>query len=282
MDIKQLTKKEILHLDTREYAPKKEIKNKIADLSLNINPYGVSKKVLLKLKSIDSNKISHYYPENQNLIEEIASYLKVPNNNIMISDGCDGCLHMITNTFIEKDDEVIIPIPTFHRYEFHTKLFGGKPIFVQMNNFEISSKDVLDKVNEKTKIIFLCNPNNPTGKNIDPKIKEEIIKNFSGLVVVDEALADATNVNGSSFLKNYDNLILVRSFSKTFGLASLRIGYIVSNPNIINEIKKTASPFQVNGVAQELAEEAIKDKEHVINSKKYINKNRQRLISDLE
>lgn len=282
MDIKQLTRKEVLNLDSVEYAPKKEVEHKIADLSLNINPYGVSKKVLTKLNNLDPNKISHYYPENQELIEEIASYLNITKENVMIGDGCDGCLHMIANTFIEEGDEVIIPTPTFHRYEFHTKLVGGKPIFIPMENFELSAKDVLAKITKRTKIIFLCNPNNPTGRIINQKVKEEIIKNFGGLVVVDEALADATDINGPSLLKKYDNLVVVRSFSKTFGLASLRIGYIISNPLIIEEIKKTSSPFQVNGVAQELALEALKDKEHILKSREYINKNRERLISSLE
>ncbi|MEK6890588.1 MAG: histidinol-phosphate transaminase [Nanoarchaeota archaeon] len=282
MNIKNFVRKEVFDLTIREYAPKDDSNGKKADLSLNINPYGVSKNVLEALKKMDKSKINHYYPENHELMGEISLYLNIPKENIIIGDGCDGCLHLIANTFIEAGDEVIIPTPTFHRYEFHTKLLGGVCKFIPMDNFELSAEKILNSVSDKTKIIFLCNPNNPTGMAIDPKIKEEIIKKFKGIVVVDEALADVTDVNGSLLLKKYDNLIVVRSFSKTFGLASLRIGYIVAHTDIANQIKKTTSPFQVNGIAQELALIALKDKEHIKLSKEYIQENRKKLINGLE
>ena len=280
--IKNFIRREISDFESMEYAPTRKDSEKKCDLSLNINPYGVSKKVLSKLKYLDKTKISHYYPENTDLINEIASYIGVLPEQVMLGDGCDGCLEMITHTFIDRGDEAIIPIPTFHRYEFHTVLMGGKPVFVPMKNFELNSSDILNHTNNKSKIIFLSNPNNPTGIPIERNIKEEIINGFNEIVVVDEALADGTNLNGASLLNKYDNLIIVRSFSKTFGLASLRIGYIVSNPKIINQIKKTSSPFKVNGIAQELAIEALRDKQHIINSINYINENREFLISNLE
>ena len=282
MNIDKYTRSEILNFNSREYAPDRKDLDKKCDLSLNINPCGVSERVILKLKSIDSKKLSHYYLENKELLNEIASYVKANPEQIMLGDGCDGCLQMIANTFINKGEEVIIPIPTFHRYEFHTILMGGKPIFVPMINFELNFKDILKKANKNSKILFLCDPNNPTGISIEKTVKEELIKNFNGIVVIDEALADITDVNGTSLLKKYDNLIIVRSFSKSFGLASLRIGYIISNPKIIEQIKKTSSPFKVNGVAQELALEALKDKDYIKSSIEYINKNRIFLISNLE
>ncbi|MBU2640111.1 MAG: aminotransferase class I/II-fold pyridoxal phosphate-dependent enzyme [Nanoarchaeota archaeon] len=281
MDINKITRQEILELESSEYALSRKDLKKI-DLSLNINPFGTSIKVLSKLKNFNTKKIAHYYPENTELIIEIASYMKVSPNQIMIGDGCDGCLEMISHTFINKEDETIIPTPTFHRYEFHTKLMGGTPIFVPMKNFELNTSEVLNKVTDKTKIIFLANPNNPTGLKIDREVKEKIIKNFKGIVVIDEALADATSINGTSLLDKYENIVIVRSFSKTFGLAALRIGYIIANQKIIEQIKKTSSPFKVNGVAQELAIEALKDINHIKKSKEYIQKNREFLISNIE
>ncbi len=282
MNFKKYVRPEIFRIKSKEYAPKQKDLYKKCDLSLNVNPYGVSPKVVDVLKKINSRKISHYYPENQILIKKISEYMDVEPDQILLGDGCDGCLEMIAHTFINKNNEVIIPTPTFHRYEFFTTLMGGKPVFVPMQNFEINPEDIFKKVNKKTKLIFLCNPNNPTGISIKREIKEYIIKNFEGIVVIDEALADAAGVNGSTLLKKYNNIVIVRSFSKTFGLASLRIGYIIAHKELIEEIKKTSSPFKVNGIAQELAIVALEDKEHIKKSIRYMNKTRDYLISNLE
>lgn len=276
-------REEILTIPIEEYALDIKPDKVKANLSLNINPFGVSKKVMKMLKELDDTKIYHYYSENKKLIMLIADYVKVNSENILIGDGCDGCLEMIAKTFIAKNDNVVIPIPTFHRYEFHTRLMGGKCIFVSMVNFSFNAEKVLKEAQKNNaKLIFLCNPNNPTGIEIDKKEKIKLIKNFSGIVVIDEALADITSINGSNLIKENDNLIVVRSFSKSFGLASLRIGYIVSNQNIINTIRKVSSPFKVNGIAQELAIEALQDKEHIKKSTDYLNEERDYLINALE
>lgn len=276
-------REEIKTIPTEEYAPDHKPIHLNADLSLNINPFGVSEKVMKKLKELDRSKIFHYYLENKRLLDLIADYVQVKPENIMIGDGCDGCLEMIAKTFIVKNDSVIIPIPTFHRYEFHTKLMGGKVVLVPMENFLLSAETVLKEANKNSsKLIFLCNPNNPTGMELNEREKFELIKHFPGLVVIDEALADITSVNGSRLIQEHKNLIIVRSFSKSFGLASLRIGYIVADKEIINYIKKVSSPFKVNGIAQELAIEALQDKEHLKESVKFLNEERGYLITELE
>ncbi len=280
MEIKDFVRKEIIELEEHEYAPKREQMKDKYDLSLNINPCGISKRVSDRLSKIDPNKINHYYPENTELINEIAAYTGVNNEQILLGDGCDGCLGLLANTFINKGERVIIPIPTFHRYEFHTRIMGGTPVFIPMKNFEINVEEIIS-LSKDAKMIFLCNPNNPTGKQITKKDIEELTSKFNGVVVVDEALADVTEINGFDLLKKYENLIFVRSFSKAFGLASLRIGYVISNPEIIKQTKKTSSPFKVNGLAQELGIEALKDKEYIQYSREYINTHRSFLINHL-
>lgn len=276
-------RKEIEEIPTEEYAPDSRPSNLKADLSLNINPFGASKKVMKKLREIKDKEIYHYYAENKDLIKLIADYVKAKPENILIGDGCDGCLEMIAKTFIDKNDKIVIPIPTFHRYEFHTKLMGGISVFVPMNNFSLNADNVLLEARKNNaKLIFLCNPNNPTGIEIDKKEKIRLIENFSGIVVVDEALADMASINGSHLIQKYNNLMIVRSFSKSFGLASLRIGYIVANQEIINLVRKVSSPFKVNGVAQELAIESLLDKEHIKKSVEFLNKEREYLIRELK
>ncbi len=277
------TREELKTLPLKDYAKRKAVSDIKANLSLNINPYGLSKKVKKKLAGLSSTKIVNYYPENKKLRNLISNYLNVQEENILLGAGCDGCLEMIVKTFISKNDSVIIPIPTFHRYEFHTKLMGGKCLFIPMNNFKLDADSVLKKAKAAdAKIIFLCNPNNPTGTEIELAEQTKILNFFPGLVVIDEALADATNINGGRLIKKYKNLIVVRSFSKLFGLASLRAGYIVADQKIISAIKKVSSPFQVNGVAQELAIIALRDTDHINNTKKYIESEREQLTTQLE
>lgn len=281
--IKMQIREEIKTVPTEEYAPDHKPTHLKADLSLNINPFGVSEKVMKRLKNLEASKIFPYYLENPKLLDLIAGYVKVKPENILIGDGCDGCLEMITKTFIVKNDSVIIPIPTFHRYEFHTKLMGGKVILVPMENFSLSAEKVLKEATKNnSKLLFLCNPNNPTGMELNQTEKIELIKHFPGLIVVDEALADITSVNESKLISEHKNLIIVRSFSKSFGLASLRIGYIVADKEIIDYIKKVSSPFKVNGVAQELAIEALQDPDHLKNSIKFLKEERDYLITELE
>lgn len=281
MTVDSKLREAIRKIEIKEYASGDNEKYKI-NLSLNINPFGVSKKVLERLKTMDINKIHRYYPENRNLVQKISEKFKINTDSILLGDGCDGCLETMSKTFIEKGDNCIIPIPTFHRYEFHTRVMGGFPSFVEMKNFELNPNEVLSKIDSKTKLIFLCDPNNPTGISISNKTKEKIAEEFSGIIVVDEALADMSCTNSVNLVEKYENIIIAKSFSKTFGLASLRIGYIISSPEIILNLRKTTSPFKVNGLAQELAMAVLDDSEYIKNSIKYIETNRNYLVNELE
>jgi len=283
LNISPKIREEVENILTEEYAPNEKSVNIKADLSLNINPYGVSSHVMKRLKEITNDQISHYYIENKHLVEKIADYIKVRPENILIGDGCDGCLDMIAKTYIKKGDTVVIPIPTFHRYEFHTKIMGGNTLFVPMYNFIFNAESLLCEANKvNANIVFLCNPNNPTGIEINKDEKTKFIENFSGLIVIDEALADITEINGSRLIEKHKNIIIVRSFSKTFGLAALRIGYVVADVEIINAIKKTSSPFRVNGLAQELAIEALNDANHIEQSKLFLEEERTYLAKELD
>ncbi|MBI4919155.1 histidinol-phosphate aminotransferase family protein, partial [archaeon] len=279
--ISNLTRKEIESMPTKEYAPEEEQLNVKSNMALNINPFKISEKVLKKLKDLPAFKIHHYYPENHELLKLIAKYMDVSVENVMIGDGCDGCIEMIAHTFIQQGDLAIIPVPTFHRYEFHTKMMGGNVVFVPMQNFAFSAGKIL-KESKNAKLIFLCNPSNPTGIEIDKKEIIDLLEKFNNLVIIDEALADATDIKGTDLLKKYPNLIIVRSFSKTFGLASCRIGYVVADKQIINQIKKVSSPFKVNGIGQELAIAALKDEEHISKSREFLEKERNYLFKELE
>lgn len=276
-----LVRKEIKQMPTEEYAPKEEQLNVKSNMALNINPFRVSEKVLQKLRVLSELKVHHYYPENSDFLRLISEYVGVNKENVLIGDGCDGCIEMIAHTFIAAEDKAIIPVPTFHRYEFHTKMMGGSPVFIEMKNFKLSADDIL-RQSKDAKIIFLCNPNNPTGLELEKQELSKLINNFKGIIVIDEALADATDVNGMALTKKYNNLIIVRSFSKTFGLASCRVGYAVASKEIIDQVKKVSSPFKVNGIGQELAIAALQDKEHISKSREFLETERNYLFKELD
>src|SRR3989338_4988121 len=225
--INELVRKEIENMPIHEYAPKEKPGKVKADMSLNINPAGVSPLVIQKLRSLKETDLYHYYPENQELIRLVSKYIKAKPANVLFGDGCDGCLELVAKTFISKGDRVIIPTPTFHRYEFHTCIMGCEPVFVAMPDFIYSAEAVTKMANQTgSKLIFLCNPNNPTGIEINIDEITKTLDAFDGIVVIDEALADSSEIETTRLLDRYRNLIVVRSFSKIFGLASLRIGYI--------------------------------------------------------
>ena len=252
-------------LEYPEYASTKRIKPKI-DLSLSENIF-TSKNVLNELKRV-SYKVNEYkLSQDPELLDLISDKLSVKQENILITAGCDYALHHVAETFIEPGDKVVIPVPCFGRYEFHTKVCGGIPVLIKFSQppNEIDLETVKKYVIEsRAKIVFLGNPNNPTGHLIPKSEMKKFIDEMNEtLVIVDEALIDALPKNSScvDLVDTYPNLIVTRSFSKFYGLAGMRIGYLVACEETIKHISKTVSPFEVSSLSIELAKIVLKDEE---------------------
>ena len=179
---------------------------------------------------------------------------------------------MLCQLFLSKDDEVVLPEYSFLMYRIYAKIVGAKVLYAKENNFKISVDNILLKTSNKTKIVFIANPNNPTGtyltieeiKYLRKKLKEKI------LLVIDDAYFEYMKkkdyINGLKLFKNSKNVFILRTFSKIYGLASLRVGWGYGPKNIINELYKIKPPFNVNQLAQLYATEALKDKKFVIRS----------------
>jgi histidinol-phosphate aminotransferase len=267
-ELNKLIRLEVNSISHEEYAHEvsRDIK---ANLSLNINPLGPSSKCLARLQTLNVDSIKNYYATNIDLIKRIAKEHNVGANNVLLCDGCDGGLNLIAQTFIGPSSTIAIPIPTFHRYAFHTQLMGGNIKFIQLENFEFSAKDLFEQIKDCT-IIFLASPSNPTGLRIK---KEELLvlcNSFSGLIIIDEALCNDGDDSFAHLVHDFENTVIVRSFSKIYGLASLRIGYILACESVISAISQVTSPYTVNGVAQELALIALDDKEHIYVTQTFI------------
>lgn len=249
----------------REYGLKEVIK-----LASNENPMGTSPKVVEKLKKAVEN-LAIYPDGNSTLLKEaLAKKLNLNPNQILPSSGSDEMVDMISKTFVDKGDEVIMADITFPRYITTTIMMGGKPVVVPLKNLTYDLDGMLKKINKNTKLIWLCNPNNPTGTifnenellNFLEKVPEYII------VVYDEAYREYVTdenypMNTLNLLNKYNNLIIMRTFSKMYGLAALRVGYTMASEEIINNINKIRGPFNVNKLAQIAAIEALNDEQFV-------------------
>lgn len=241
-----------------------------------IPPCPKVKKTLINY--INNGKLE-WYPEGDcnEIRKELGIYCKINPENIIVGNGSDEILKVIANTFLTEDDEVIIPIPNYSMFMIDSKLVGAKIIKILVTKAFTSDK-IKEKITTKTKIIYLSNPNSPLGYSLNKdEIKKIINLSKKVLVVVDEAYFEFYGQSIINLVEKYDNLIVTRTMSKAFSLASLRIGYGVANTNIISELNKVKDPESVNSFAQIAGIEALKDIEYrtefinnILKSKEYL------------
>ena len=255
-------------INVEPYIPgKSRIKkiNKIIKLSANESALGVSPKA----KKIISSKKFNFarYPDGKSreLIYQISKKFKCNKNKIICGAGSDEVIQMLCQLFLNPKDEVIVPQFSFLMYRIYSKIIGAKVIFAKEKNFKISISEILKKVTKKTKIVFIANPNNPTGTYLNKseltELRKKLKKNI--LLVVDDAYAEYMKnrdyKSGLNLFRNKDNVFILRTFSKIYGLASLRIGWGYGNKKIINALNLIKPPFNINEVAQLAAIESLKD-----------------------
>jgi len=280
--------------ELEEYIPGKSIEEvaeefgldpkKIIKLASNESPFGPSPKVKkVIVENLDKLSIFPDPLSIRELKNTISKHLKISPKNIVLGAGSDGVFDTLSKLLIDKRDETIIPLPTFAMYEQVTRVASGKPIFLKRDkNFDIPVKKLLSLVNKKTKIIFLCSPNNPSANLIPKKDVKEILKQANCYVLVDEAYIEYSKpgVSVMDLFKKYKNLIITRTFSKVYGLANLRIGYGIMPEDLVKDYEKTNLPFFTSSLAVKAAKVAMEDQRYVkkvvkLNKKgrEYIEKN---------
>ena len=228
---------------------------------------------------MDSNKINiSKYPDGKStqLRKKISIKFKIEKDKIICGSGSDEIIQLICQLFLKPNDEVVVPQYSFLMYRIYANIVGGKVLFAKgKKNFKISVSEILKKVTKKTKIIFLANPNNPTGTYIDKNelisLRKKLRKNI--LLVIDDAydeyMLDKNYSSGLEIFKNKNNVFVLRTFSKIYGLASLRIGWGYGDRKIINALNVIKPPFNVNRIAQLCAIEALKDNNFLKKSVKH-------------
>ncbi|MFX1558239.1 MAG: pyridoxal phosphate-dependent aminotransferase, partial [Promethearchaeota archaeon] len=266
--------------------------NSIFDFSTNINPL-VSPDDYYQVYLNSINQIPRYPDSNSTkLKDELVKYFKneVTRDNLIVGAGSMEIISIFCDMFISPGDEIIINQPTFSEYVWAIQKNKGFIVNVYRkpeNNFRIEIDSVLNNITTKTKVIFICNPNNPNGLLDNPEDLKNVIRIASQndvLVFLDESFIEFTG-ESNSFVHEivaFDNLFICRSFSKFFGLTGIRIGFGISTPEIINIVARGQLLWSVNCIAQNLAQEILKSKKLIKDSFKFFSKERQFVINELE
>lgn len=277
MDYKNLVWNSML--DLKAYVPGKPVKelkrelniDKVVKLASNENPYGASQKAVDALKEY-LEEISRYpVGDSYYLRQAIAEHHKVSIDEVVCGAGSDEIIQLLYTVFLDENHNVISPSPSFSEYELISKSLKSDCKWVDLNlDFSINFENILNAVDNKTRFIMLANPNNPTGVLFGNNDFIDFMNklNENVLVVLDEAyieFAEKSDIDSISLLKKYKNLMTMRTFSKAYGLASIRCGYLIAHKDCIELINRVRPPFNVNSAAQIMAEAAIKDQSFIEN-----------------
>ena len=257
----------------------------IVKLASNENPFGCSKQALTAIQSYQTSLA--LYPDGYatHLRETLAAFLQVNEDELILGNGSDNLIQMISRALLYPNASTIMATPTFSQYKHNAVIEGATIKEVPLVNGEHDLNAMLEAIDETTNVIWVCSPNNPTGTYI-PENKlipflEQVPSHI--LVVLDEAYYEYVVAedyyNAISLTRKYENLIVLRTFSKIYGLAALRVGYGVANRSIIQALEPAREPFNVNSLGQLAASEAIRDQTFVENCRE---KNRQGLTQFYE
>jgi histidinol-phosphate aminotransferase len=238
-------------------------------LASNENPLGPSKKVCSAIQD-ELQRLNRYPDPSGALLKgKLAEYLNISRNEITLGNGSSEIIALVLQTFIEPNQEVIISEYAYALFYSCTLAAGGKPVLVPEKAWRHNLDAMITTVNENTKLIFIANPNNPTGTWVTHYELESFLQKIPSniLVIIDEAYIDYVNErefpNSLLLIKKYKNLIITRTFSKIYGLAGLRVGYSISHTYITDVLNRVRLSFNVNHLAMAAAHAALDDKEHV-------------------
>ena len=247
----------------------------IIKLSANESALGVSSKVkkILNAKNLNLSK----YPDSKTkfLRKEISKKFNCNFDKIICGAGSDEIIQIICQLYLRPQDEVIVPQYSFLMYRIYSQISGAKIVYSKEKKFKVLVSDIIKKVTKKTKIVFIANPNNPTGTYLTKiellELRKKLRKNI--LLVLDDAyfeyMKNKDYISSLELFKNKENVITLRTFSKIYGLASLRVGWGYGSKKIIKAMSLIKPPFNVNQLAQIAAIEALKDRSFISKSVKH-------------
>lgn len=281
----------------KPYVPGKPVEEVERELGLknvikmasNENPLGPSLRAVETMRS--NLKKMHIYPDGNcyYLKEALAAKLDLKTDQLIFGNGSDEILSFLTLDYINQGDEAVMVKPSFSEYDFAMRLMGGAPRQVPLGgtDFSYDFEAILEAVNEKTRLVFICSPNNPTGSIVKKKDLDSFIERLPDnvLLVLDQAYIEYVDnedhPTGLDYVEQGMPVILLRTFSKLYGMAGLRIGYGIAPAEIISELNRVREPFNVNAMAQAAALAALDDYYHLERSRKLVGESRKQFVEGL-
>ena len=257
----------------------------ILDFSASINPFGPSPKVLEALTNAPIDR----YPDREAtaLRQALAAQLDVPVENLIAGNGSSELLYLIALAFFRPNDAVVIVGPTYSEYARVATLMGAKLIHCDATagtNFEVPVELVSRSLHSlRPRALFLCHPNNPTGKCLPADIVRQWAEDFSEtLFIIDEAYIEFSPITQSLVSAKQQNIVVLRSLTKAYGLAGLRLGYAIADPEIIRVLCRVRPPWSVNAVAQAAGVAALNDSAHLQQSVTTLLAEKKWLLDELQ
>jgi len=265
---------DLFRSDLRDFKAYEPSKNHYkVRLDANENYSNLPSEIRMKLAWAIENSIFNRYPDAaaSEVCDLYAGYAKTKSINVMAGNGSDECIQIIANTFLNTGDKVAVQSPDFSMYGLYTKVAGGIPMeFPLGEGLKLDVEGFIKTVNEeKVKIVFLSNPNNPTGGIIEREDVINIIEGCSCIVVIDEAYFEFYGQTIVDKIEEYENLIVLRTLSKV-GLAAIRLGFLITGSILMGELKKVKPPYNVNAITQSIATVILKDPQIIYKNVKRI------------
>ena len=261
--------------------------DQLIDFSISTNPLGAPEAALEAI-SQHLTLIKHYPdPDHEWLLEVLAKSVGVKPKNVVVSNGSTELIYLFCEVFLESGCEAVVPVPTFSEYKAAIERSGGNIVFLQCEsakNFRLNIEELEKAISKKTRIIFLCNPNSPTGWLYE---KDDVLRviRFAAeknvLVFVDEDyidfVDDGKRYSMADYVNKFDNLFVLRSLTKFYGLAGVRVGFGISSADIAKILKNVKMPWSVNSLAMVATEAAVRDTDFIKNSRLLVSKGRREM-----
>ena len=259
----------------------------VIKLASNENPFGPSPAAIEAMQKTLSNM--HIYPDGNcyYLREALAEKISVRPEQLIFGNGSDEILSFLTMTYLNPGDEAVMVDPSFSEYDFAVRIMGGIPIRVKLEGAEFTYNidNILKNINDKTRMVFICSPNNPTGSIINGSDLDRLVRSLPKkvLIVLDQAyieyVDDPEHSSGLRYIEEGFPVVALRTFSKIYGLAGLRIGYGVAPVEIISDLNRVREPFNVSALAQVAALASLIDEKQIERSRNMVF-NARRQIAD--
>lgn len=247
------------------------------DTNTNVLGSNPAAERFIREQKLDLNDYPSTYSDGlRNALSELYDLDK---ENFVVGSGSDEILDISFKTFTEWGDDCLVPYPSYSLYDYFASMNGGKVVTSELtDDFQ---PDVDDIISSNARIVILSSPNNPTGNSYDKERIERILENFKGIVIVDEAYGEYSSASMISRIADFDNLIVLRTFSKAYAMASLRVGYAVTNLDLADMMNSVKIPYSLNSLSEGAAIVAIKDQDFIKKSRDMVLEERPKLASGL-